>query len=116
MLVVGAALMTETLVRLESQPLGFRMDGVTVASVEIPKERWNDAQSRRLIYDRLLDKLKTTPGVESAAHQQCLTAGQADSKNRFSIEGQPSPSEDADSESWHVSPSLPVIFETLAFL
>ena len=32
--------MTETLIKLDSQPLGFRTDGVTVASVGIAKERW----------------------------------------------------------------------------
>ncbi len=93
MLVVGAALMAETLVRLESQPLGFRINGVTLARVGIPKERWNDVPSRRLIYDRLLDKLKSTPGVESAAISNATPLDGA-VEDRFSIEGQPMSSED----------------------
>jgi predicted permease len=93
MLVVGAALMAETLIRLESKPLGFRVNGVTLARVGIPKERWNDVPSRRLIYDRLLDKLKSTPGVESAAISNATPLDGA-VEERFSIEGQPMPSED----------------------
>jgi putative ABC transport system permease protein len=81
------------LVRLESQPLGFRINGVALARVGIPKERWNDVPSRRLIYDRLLDKLKSTPGVESAAISNATPLDGA-LEDRFSIEGQPLPSED----------------------
>jgi len=87
MLVVGAALLTETLFRLESQPLGFRTNGVTVASVGIPKEHWNKVR------DRLLDKLRSTSGVDSAAISNLTPLGSGE-ENRFSIEGQPAATED----------------------
>jgi predicted permease len=87
MLVVGAALLTETLLRLESQPLGFRTNGVTVASVGIPKEHWNNVR------DRLLDKLRSTSGVDSAAITNMTPLGNG-VENLFSIDGQPAPSED----------------------
>ncbi len=93
-LVVGAGLMIETLAHLESQPLGMRIPGVTVASVGIPKQRWNDMRARWLLYDRLLDKLRATPGVENAAISNSgpLAGGFED---RFAIAGRPEPSEDA---------------------
>jgi putative ABC transport system permease protein len=87
MLVVGAALLTETLFRLESQPLGFRTNGVTVASVGIPKEHWNNVR------ERLLDKLRSTSGVDSAAISNLTPLGSGE-ENRFSIEGQPAATED----------------------
>jgi putative ABC transport system permease protein len=87
MLVVGAALLTETLLRLESQPLGFRTNGVTVTSIGIPKERWNNVR------DRLLDKLRSTSGVDSAAITNMTPLGNG-VENLFSIDGQPAPSED----------------------
>jgi len=87
MLVVGAALLTETLLSLESQPLGFRVEGVTVASVGIPKERSNDAQ------ERMLEKLNSTSGVRSVAVSNITPLGSG-AENRFSIEGQAAPSED----------------------
>ncbi|HEV8038215.1 MAG TPA: ABC transporter permease [Bryobacteraceae bacterium] len=86
-LVVGAALLTETLLRLESQPLGFRTNGVTVASVGIPKDHWDNVR------DRLLDKLRSTTGVDSAAITNFTPLGSG-AENRFSIDGQPAPSED----------------------
>jgi predicted permease len=87
-LVVGAALMTETLLGLESQPLGFRTAGVTVASVGIPKERSNDA------LERMLEKLRSTSGVDYAAASNITPLGSG-AERRFSIEGQPAPSEDS---------------------
>jgi predicted permease len=93
-LVVGAALMTETLRRLESQPLGLRTEGVTVASVGISKERWNDFNARRLIYDRLLDKFKSLAGVEAVAISNAAPLA-GSFEDRFSIEGRPAPTEDA---------------------
>ena len=87
MLVVGAALLTETLFRLESQPLGFRTNGVTVASIGIPKEHWNDVR------ERLLDKLRSTSGVDSAAITNITPLGSG-VESLFSIDGQPAPSED----------------------
>jgi predicted permease len=86
-LVVGAALLTETLVKLESQPLGFRAEGVTVASVGIPKERSNEAQQR------MLEKLRSTSGIDSAAVSNITPLGSG-AENRISIEGQPAQRED----------------------
>jgi predicted permease len=60
-LVVGAGLMIETLARLESQPLGMRVHDVTVASVEIPKERRNDV--------RPVHRGRVDPGVEQSFRQ-----------------------------------------------
>jgi predicted permease len=86
-LLIGAVLMTETLIKLDSQPLGFRATGVTVASVGIPKQRWNNVR------DRLLDKFKSVSGVDSAAISNMTPLGNG-AENRFSIEGQPAPTED----------------------
>ncbi|HYL77156.1 MAG TPA: ABC transporter permease [Bryobacteraceae bacterium] len=93
-LVVGAALLIETLARLQSQPLGFHVEGVTVAGVHIPKNRWNDLASRRLILDRLVDNLKAMPGVRDAAIGNSTPLG-GGLEERFSIEGQPEPSEES---------------------
>ncbi len=92
-LVVGAALMTQTLERLQSQPLGFRAAGVTVATIAIPKDRWNNPSGRRLVYDQLLRRFDSTSGVEAAAISNTPPLG-AGFEDRFAIDGAPAPSED----------------------
>ncbi|HLK22754.1 MAG TPA: ABC transporter permease [Bryobacteraceae bacterium] len=86
-LVVGAALMTETLIKLQSQPLGFRVNNITVARVGVPKERSNDLRQR------LLDKFNNTPGVESAAISNFTPLDSA-TEQRFAIQGQPASTEE----------------------
>jgi len=87
-------LMAETLVHLESQPLGLRTDHVGVLDVAIPKERWNDVQARLGTYERALERLRATAGVEDAA---ISNAGPLDGgfEDRFSVEGRPAPREEA---------------------
>jgi len=92
--VVGATLLIETLARLQSQPLGFHQEGVTVVSVHIPKSRWNDLAARRLIFDRLVDNLKSLPGVQAAAIGNSMPLG-GGLEERFSIEGEPEPNEES---------------------
>jgi putative ABC transport system permease protein len=104
-LLIGAALMTETLFKLESQPLGFRASGVTVASVGIPKQRWNNVR------DRLLDKFRSASGVDSAAITNMTPLGNG-YPSRFSIEGQPAPSEDLEPKAGTQS-ATPGYFQTL---
>jgi putative ABC transport system permease protein len=104
-LLIGAALMTETLFKLESQPLGFRATGVTVANVGISKERWNNVR------DRLLDKFKSASGVDSAAITNMTPLG-IGAENRFSIESQPAPNEDLEPKAGTQSVT-PGYFQTL---
>lgn len=87
-LVVGATLLMETLQRLQTYPLGLRVPGITVANVSIPKDRWNNAPLRHQLYDRLIDKLKSLPGVEGAAIINTSPIG-GGFEEKLSIEGQP---------------------------
>jgi len=110
-LVVGASLMIETLARLESHPLGFHAEDVSVGDVAIPKERWNDLPARRLLFNRLLEKLKALPGIQEAAISGATPIG-GGFEDRFSIEGQPERSEDAAPKTGH-QPVTQGYFEAL---
>jgi len=87
-LVVGATLLMETLARLQSYPLGFRVPGITVANVAIPKDRWNDVPQRHQLYDRLIYKMQSLPGVEDAAISNASPLG-GGFEDRLSIDGEP---------------------------
>ncbi|HEY1338767.1 MAG TPA: FtsX-like permease family protein, partial [Bryobacteraceae bacterium] len=85
-IVTAAVLMIETLARLESTPLGFRMDGVTVVEAGIPRK----GPDSRTVFDGMLAKIKTVPGVEIAAMTNTwpLSIGFQD---RLQVEGRPAP-------------------------
>ena len=88
LLLVGAALMLQTLARLQAHPLGFRTQNLTVAEVTIPRNGFSEASARQSLHRQLLDRLQRTPGVLSAALSDIGPLG-APFENRFLIEGQP---------------------------
>jgi len=65
-LLVGALLFVRSLRNLLSLETGFQQEGILIAQLDL--RRPNYAPERRLaIYRELLEKLRSTPGVESAA-------------------------------------------------
>jgi hypothetical protein len=99
-LLVGAALMLQTLARLETHPLGFRVDDISVAEVNIPRGRWTEPASRQALYDRLIERLNALPGVDRAAISDLgpLSSGFGE---RFSIEGRPEADDAAAPKAGH---------------
>ncbi|HSA57783.1 MAG TPA: ADOP family duplicated permease [Gemmatimonadaceae bacterium] len=67
MLLVGAGLMTRSIIALGSAPLGFNAESVVKANLLLPLGRFSDAAARRAGVDRMLATLAATPGVHSAA-------------------------------------------------
>jgi len=110
-LLVGATLMIETLARLESHPLGFRTEDISVTDVNIPRGRWTDSVSRQLLYDRLVVTLKTVPGTQAAAISN-LGPLSSSFGERFSIEGQPEVKDDLAPKAGHQAVT-PAYFATL---
>jgi predicted permease len=66
MLVAGASLFGETLLRMTSEPTGFRADHLVVVSVRIPRDRSVTSQQRAARNDALASQLAALPGAESA--------------------------------------------------
>jgi putative ABC transport system permease protein len=66
-LLFGAGLMFRTIAHIAGTELGFRTDGVVVASMLLPDATYPDSASRRRVMDRLLDRVARTEGVRSVA-------------------------------------------------
>jgi putative ABC transport system permease protein len=66
-LLVGAALLLLSFVRLQQVPLGFEPDGVLTARVGLPRGEYPDASRVRDFYQRLLTSMDANPDVRSAA-------------------------------------------------
>jgi putative ABC transport system permease protein len=66
-LLAGAGLLIESIVRLASVPLGFRSDHLLTAQVALPPEAYSKLNQRANLYEKLVAKLSVLPGVEGVA-------------------------------------------------
>ncbi len=66
LLVVGAGLFVQTLIRLGRVPLGFRSHNLLLFSVQLPETRYPGTTSVAVMR-RLEEKLNTIPGVQGAS-------------------------------------------------
>lgn len=66
-LLAGAALLIASFVRLSRQEIGFRTDHLWVGGLALPSAHYPDVAARQRFVEQLLNDLKATPGVESAA-------------------------------------------------
>jgi predicted permease len=67
MLLVGAVLLLQSFVRLQTVPLGFDPNGVLTARVGLPRSAYADAPRVAVFYDQLLHSIGANPDVQAAA-------------------------------------------------
>jgi len=65
-LLVGAALMARSLVKLQGVDRGFDATGLVAMRLGLPRAGYADAVARDAFSSRLIDRLKAMPGVSSA--------------------------------------------------
>jgi putative ABC transport system permease protein len=66
-LLIGAGLLTQSLIRLQQVPLGFDPSSVTMGTLALPQDRYKDSTAAWMFYERLLGRVSAMPGVRSAA-------------------------------------------------
>jgi predicted permease len=66
-LLVSCGLLLRTVFALRKVPLGFRTDHVFVLSPKLPEYKYRKLDANTLIYQPLLERLKSIPGVQYAA-------------------------------------------------
>lgn len=64
-LLAGAGLTIRSFLQLRDAHLGFRTDHIVTARVTIPTDKYVKDQQVASFYDRALERVRTTPGVES---------------------------------------------------
>lgn len=87
LLVVGAALLVQTVINLHARPLGF--DSAAVISMTSSAPLGFDEPQRLIQLQRVLDRVSATPGVAGVAAGSALPLAGQNSGNTFEIEGQP---------------------------
>ena len=90
-LVVGAALLIETLVHLQAVDPGFSSRSILTANLSIPMPKYQDAATRRRFYDDVLARVRAIPGTISAGLTSDLPYTSRGNTMALLIEGQPAP-------------------------
>jgi putative ABC transport system permease protein len=90
-LLAGAGMMIQTLVRFTSAPLGFEPEGLLTTSIPLPHSRYTQPERRVQFYSRLEQELDRTPGIEGAAFSTVLPVTGGGSVDVMQIEGRPEP-------------------------
>ena len=88
MLMVGASLLIQTIVRLENQDLGFRTDHLVKAHFYLPPAQYPSPDAITRFCETFRDRLQALPGVKTAS---ITTIYPPDDRwtMQFSIEGRP---------------------------
>ena len=87
-LLVGAGLLIRSFDKLSQVDLGFEPAGVLTYDLTFPSAKFRDADQLPALYDGVLARARTIPGVRSAAMSADLPMGGA-GYNSFTIAGRP---------------------------
>jgi predicted permease len=90
-LVVGAALLIETLFHLQAVDPGFSSHAILTADLSIPMPKYQDAAKRRRFYDEVLARVRAMPGTIAAGLTSDLPYTSRGDTMALLIEGQPPP-------------------------
>jgi putative ABC transport system permease protein len=88
-LLVGAALMIETLWNLRRVDLGFRSDHLLTMGVPLPDTKYNSNKKLRAFYRDVLDRTRTLPGVKSVGFGSDAPFTSVGDTEGYAIEGAP---------------------------
>jgi putative ABC transport system permease protein len=91
MLLIGAALLVTSLIRLQQDSPGFDLTGIAAGNVTLPQGRYPDGERRALFVTTVVDRLKATGGVRMAAAIFGLPLGSGFSWHQYVVAGQPIP-------------------------
>jgi putative ABC transport system permease protein len=76
-LLMGAALLIESLFRLRAEPMGYRMDGLLTVRIDLPKTAYPTLADRFQFCSRLSNSLVALPALESTLRSGSLTHAEA---------------------------------------
>ena len=84
MLVIGAGLLIRTVYNLANVEVGFNRSRLVTFSISLPDRTYPGSMPRVQVYQRLLDVLRTVPGVEAATAMFGLPPNRPAIKNNSS--------------------------------
>jgi predicted permease len=91
MLLTGAALLGQSLLRLNRVDAGFNPEGLLTARLGLPPARYPTGASREAFYRALLERLTQLPGVQAASVTNVLPFVPGETGIFFTVDGRPAP-------------------------
>jgi putative ABC transport system permease protein len=88
-LTVGAVLLMQTVVRLRSQYSTLRPENLLTVRTNLAQYKYSEPQKRIAFYDRVLERVKTLPGVSAVGYTTSVPLQWKGGANGFTIEGRP---------------------------
>jgi predicted permease len=88
LLLILAGLLTTSLVRLLNVNKGFASEQILAVDVELPPQSYSQPAARQQFYDRVLDSIRTLPGVHSAGWVSKLPLEGQSSVSNVSLPGE----------------------------
>jgi putative ABC transport system permease protein len=88
-LLTGAGLMVRSFISISGVAPGFNPDGVFTIGIGLTQPIYADVQQQARFYDRLIEKVTSIPGVESAAGVNRVPLLGLNSSTSFTFQGKP---------------------------
>ena len=113
-LLVGAGLLIKSFANLQNEKIGFETAEVLTMKLSLSSDRYKEIPARAATFEKLVEQVKTVPGVKSAAiiSRLPLEAGTA-GLNTFEIEGQSNTGIQRDMPVAFERPATGSYFETM---
>jgi len=90
-LLIGAGLLLRSFLSILKTSGGFNPDNLMTMNLVLPASKYKDDAQRASFYSDLVQRVKTIPGVQSAALVNYLPLGGANSSDAYLVEGVPEP-------------------------
>ena len=97
-LLIGAGLLFRSFLALLKTNAGFNAEGVLTMNLNLPVAKYKDDNQRAAFYSDLVKRVKSLPGVQSAAAINYLPLGGSNASDTFLVEGQPEPARGQENE------------------
>jgi putative ABC transport system permease protein len=88
-LLAGAGLMVRSFVSISGVSPGFNPKGILTIGIGLTQKLYDDIQQQARFYERLIDKVNTIPGVESAAGINRVPLLGFNASTSFTFQGKP---------------------------
>ncbi len=94
LLLVGAGLLSKSFLQLMNVKLGFQAEHRTTATLTLPALQYRTLQQAARLYDSVIDRVASMPGVQSVAVTDILPLSGNDNRSGVQVQGyDPKPSE-----------------------
>jgi putative ABC transport system permease protein len=88
-LLVGAGVFVRSFIEILRADLGVKPDHVVTMNLELPSDKYPEAERRRDLFQQLLQRVEALPGVTGAGLVDSLPMSGSYNSSRFQIVGQP---------------------------